>query len=156
MSPKPSAGAPLMTSTADEDYSDVDASTVGGSTSSRVMLPTAKYRPSRSTPPPSSRSTRGRSSSQERAGSVAGLAPRDHLRPRTGSSSRVGNIDAYSASGGTGGIYVTQSLTRTPSTPTIDKQAEIDKLSMDLALRDAELQKARDERSEQVLSLIHI
>ena len=174
MSPSGSLGAPRNTMASQEDFDDVDASSVGtaGTTSPRVMMPTAKYRPSRSSPP-STGQTRGRSLSQEPAGRVAGLVSRDHLRARTGSrtsqrrafipssvaglasrdptaASSSGVVgDACITSGGTGGIYVTQSLTRTPSTPTVDKQAEIDRLTMQLALRDAELQKATDELSSQ-------
>ena len=110
-----------MATTTPDDYSDVDRSTAGGSRRSTLpMMPTAKYRPSRSTPPTSRRTTssgvvRGRSSSYDSAGRVAGLAPRSHLRARTerrsalcvaglaprgpqpASSSIVGSIDACSS-----------------------------------------------------------
>ena len=76
--------------TTPQEYSDVDASSVGtgvgGTTSTpSPMMPTPKYRPSST--PPSSQFTRGRSRSiSELDGRVAGLAPRDRLRARTGSS----------------------------------------------------------------------
>ena len=107
-----------MTTTPQEVFSDVDASSVGTGVvpTTSPMMPTPKYRPSST--PPSSRISRGRSRSiSELEGRVAGLAPRDRLRARSGSSLQNIAVGGSSISGGPIPSQVGESRGWPPVTP---------------------------------------